>query len=353
MKAIIKRQIKNYLKNPVFWVGIFVVFIGVYQLLSPYLTIHYVEENEKLPTEEGKPWDWDGDIMDGYVPSTPEKQRELWENSIFNSLMTDFEMSEDEAALVMEEMQSMEIKEACQYLGEHYQYYGADYTYEDFQYHAGSRKEINEHIRERLKEHDFSYYFSRKFADYAGLYMGFFATIFLAFLFMQDMRKNTYELLHTKPIKGWKYILGKTVSGFLLMLFVLMLLNIGFFLLCKITACQAGFSINPLDFLKSTAFYILPNMVMICSVYGLVSVLFRNPIPAVPMLILYMLYSNMIRRGENGSYIGRPLAIMVRFPGNFLDTTRPPMALINQTFLLIASVFLFYITVSLWKRRRI
>ena len=71
------------------------------------------------------------------------------------------------------------------------------------------------------------------------------------------------------------------------------------------------------------------------------------------MLILYMLYSNMLRIGENGSYIGRPLAIMVRFPGNFFDTTLPPLALLNQTFLLIASVFLFCITVYLWKRRRI
>ncbi len=48
MKAIIKRQIKSYLKNPVFWMGIFVVFVGVYQLVSPYLTIHYVEENETM-----------------------------------------------------------------------------------------------------------------------------------------------------------------------------------------------------------------------------------------------------------------------------------------------------------------
>ena len=207
MKAIIKRQVKSYLKTPVFWVGILVVFIEVYRLLVPYLTIHYVEKDEKLATEEGKIWDWEGDIMDGYVPSTPEKQRELWENSICNSLMTDFEMSEDEAALVIQEIQGMEIDEACQYLEDNYKYYGADYTYEDFQYHAGSREEINQYIRERLDEHDFSYYFSRKFADYVGLYMGFFATVFLAFLFMQDMRKNTYELLHTKPIKGWKYIL--------------------------------------------------------------------------------------------------------------------------------------------------
>lgn len=117
MKAIIKRQVKSYLKTPVFWVGILVVFIEVYRLLVPYLTIHYVEKDEKLATEEGKIWDWEGDIMDGYVPSTSEKQRELWENSICNSLMTDFEMSEDEAALVIQEIQGMEIDEAWPILG--------------------------------------------------------------------------------------------------------------------------------------------------------------------------------------------------------------------------------------------
>lgn len=31
-------------------------------------------------------------------------------------------------------------------------------------------------------------------------------------------------------------------------------------------------------------------------------------------------------------YYGRPLAIMVRFPGQFFDTTPPPMALVNQSF---------------------
>ena len=245
MKAIIKRQIKSYLKNPVFWVGILVVFIGVYRLLVPYLTIHYVEKDEKLATEEGKIWDWEGDIMDGYVPSTPEKQRKLWENSIFNSLMKDFEMSEAEATLVIQEIQDMEIDKACQYLEDNYKYYGAEYAYEDFQYHAGSREEINQYIREKLNEHNFSYYFSRKFADYIGLYMGFFATIFLAFLFMQDMKKNTYELLHTKPIKGWKYIFGKTVSGFLLMLFVLILLNVGFLFCAKLLVIKQDFRLIP------------------------------------------------------------------------------------------------------------
>ena len=44
MKAIIKRNLKNYLKNPIFWIGLIVVLISMYQTLAPYLSIHYVIE---------------------------------------------------------------------------------------------------------------------------------------------------------------------------------------------------------------------------------------------------------------------------------------------------------------------
>ena len=45
--------------------------------------------------------------------------------------------------------------------------------------------------------------------------MGFFSAVMLAFLFWQDTRKTTYELLHTKPVSSWQYILGKVAGGFL------------------------------------------------------------------------------------------------------------------------------------------
>ena len=46
MKAIIKRNLKNYLKNPIFWIGLIVVLISMYQILAPYLSIHYVKPDE-------------------------------------------------------------------------------------------------------------------------------------------------------------------------------------------------------------------------------------------------------------------------------------------------------------------
>jgi ABC-2 type transport system permease protein len=95
-------------------------------------------------------------------------------------------------------------------------------------------------------------------------------------------------------------------------------------------------------------------MLMIVSMYALIALIFKNPLPGVPLLILYMVYSNMGGRNAEGvyGYVGRPFAIMVRFPGQFFDTAPPPMALLNQSFLILASVAIILITMQIWKRRR-
>ena len=96
-------------------------------------------------------------------------------------------------------------------------------------------------------------------------------------------------------------------------------------------------------------------MLMIVCVYTITSLLFKNPLPAVPVLFLYMIYSNMGSRNAEGvyGYYGRPLAIMVRFPGMFFDTAPPPMALVNQCCLVIVSAAVILIGIQLWRRRRI
>ena len=95
-------------------------------------------------------------------------------------------------------------------------------------------------------------------------------------------------------------------------------------------------------------------MLMIVSVYTLISLLFKNPLPGVPLLILYMVYSNMGGRNAEGvyGYWGRPFAIMVRFPDQLFDTTPPPMAFFNQSLLILASVVIILISIQIWKRRR-
>ena len=333
MKAIIRREFLNYLKRPLFWIAIVVVMFGVFQQLNPYLNIHYITSEEELENEYPETVH-QGDVFEGYIPVSPEEHRELWENVIEESLVSDFGMSNDEASSVIQKMSGMEINEA---------------------YRKGTMDEINAYIKEELEEHPFSWYFSRKFADFTGLFMGFTATILLAVLFMQDMRKNTYELLHTKPISATQYIIGKVAGGFLICLLILGILNLVFWAACMICTSGNGFEIRLTDFLLATCQYILPNMLMIVCVYTIVALLFKNPLPAVPLLFLYMIYSNMGSRNAEGvyGYYGRPLAIMVRFPGMFFDVTPPPLAMVNQICLLIVSAVIVLIGIQLWRRRRI
>lgn len=354
MLAILKREIKNYLKQPLFWVGIAIVIYGVFNDVSPYLTTHCLAPGEKIVNDFPK-YTRVGDVYEGYVPSTPEKQREGWNEQIKEVLSQEFEMSDDQAQVVIEKLDNMDLEDACFYLEKEYGYFGAANLYEDSAYHKGTADEINAYLSKVLEKKSFSYYFSRKFADFTGLYMGFFAAIVLSVLYLQDTRKNTYELLHTKPISAKQYILGKVGAGFSICLLVLLILNLLFFGLCLAYTKNSGFEVKLWDFFASTLLYILPNMLMIVCVYTLISLLFKNPLPGAPFLILYIIYSNMGGRNADGvyGYWGRPLAIMVRFPGQLFDTAPPPMALWNQSFLVIASVFIIIISVMMWERRKI
>lgn len=359
MKTIIKQEFKNYLKRPLFWVGILIVILGIYQMLTPYFNIHYFSPETKIPDIpiENASAIVDADIQDGYIMSTKEEQLQLGLEEIKKQFIEFFEISKEEAEKIIDEIKSKElsIPEIVEYLETTYNFYNSDYTFDIFEYHKGSAEEVNAFIDAKLQEHPFSYYFARKFADACGLFMGFFATIILAFLFTSDTRKDMYELLHTKQISSKYYILGKVGGGLSVILFVLGILVILFGLLSEIHGNKIGVSIYFWDFILVTTIYILPNMLMIICVYAIIALLFKNPLPATPLLILYMVYSNMGSIGSDGKYgyYGRALAIMVRFPGKFFDVAPPPMAFINQLCLLGASVVLIILCIILWKRRRV
>ena len=353
MWSILKREVKNYVKSPLFWIGIAVVVFMVFQNVSPYMNIHYLTEGEEIVNDYPETYRG-GDVYEGYVQTDTALRREIWEEQIQETLISEFQMDDAKAQAVIDEMKEMDIMAACEHL-EQYSFYGAYYVYVNTAYHKGTHEEINSYIAEKLRNKAFSYYFSRKFADFAGLFMGFFATVILSVLFMQDTRKNTYELLHTKPVSAGNYLLGKVGGGFAVCLIILAVLNIIFFGLCSALTESSGFEVRLADFILATCFYILPNMLMIVSFYCLISLLFKNPLPAVPLLSLYIMYSNMGRTNAEGvyGYYGRPLAIMVRFPGAFFDTAPPPMALLNQSFLIVAATGLIFISMQIWKRRRV
>ncbi len=353
MWSILKREVKNYMKNPLLLCGIAIGVLMIFQNVSPYLNIHYLREGETIVNDYPQNYR-DGDVFDGYVPTENGQRRKMWEERIREVLISEFEMDNVGAQSVIDEMQGMGIMAACNHL-EGQGFYNAYYEYENTAYHKGTCEEINSYIAGKLENRTFSYYFSRKFADFAGLFMGFFATVLLSILFMQDTRRTTYELLHTKPVSAENYLSGKVGGGLAVCLITLAALNLIFYGICLVSTQNSGFEVHLTDFLLATCFYILPNMLMIVSVYSLISLLFKSPLPAVPLLLLYIVYSNMGSRNAEGvyGYYGRPLAIMVRFPGEFFDTAPPPMALLNQSFLILAAICIIFLSMQIWKRRRV
>ena len=221
----------------------------------------------------------------------------------------------------MKEIQNMDVKTASEFLESQYGYYNAIYAYEDLEIHKGTAEEINHYIEQKLSKHSFSWYFAKKFTDFAGLHMAFFATVLLSFLFIQDTRKNTYELLHTKPVTAIQYICGKVISGFISMLGVLVILNVIFFMLCLKTSLESGFPVTPIDFCVNSLIYIVPNLLMICCVYTITALIFKNPLPAAPILFLHIIYSNMLTM-KNDIYYMRQILYYGAIPWQIFETHR-------------------------------
>ena len=361
MSIVIKQEIKNYLKNPISWLGMIFILIELFQILNPYLQLHYFTSEQEIQALETDDID-DRSILEGYVTCTESERMELAFDKTQEYLIQEMNLSEKDVKNAIHDIKKINTAkenvdvELNTLLGEE-MYSGHVFGY--YYYESGMRKasvqEANAYIEEKMEAQSYSWYFGRKFADFCGLFMGFFSAILMVFLFLRDSRKDIYELLHTKPIRPVSYVAGKIGGGFCILLMIWGVLVAIFGVLCEAHGRIAGLPVNMMDFVIQSAIYILPNMLMITSVYAIIAFIFKNPLPATPLLFLYMVYSNMGSTDANGNYgyFGRPLAIMVRFPGKFLDTTSPPMAAWNQIYLLIASVLILCVCVAIWKRRRV
>ena len=151
MIAIFKREVKNYLKRPLFWIGIALVIYGVFDATSPYLTTHYLAPGEKIVNDYPDTIHL-AEVYEGYIPASPGKHRELWHERIKESLLEDGEMSDSEVQEVIEKLEDMDLEEAYAYLEKEYDWYGARYLYEDTTYYKGSPEEINAYLIKNWKQ---------------------------------------------------------------------------------------------------------------------------------------------------------------------------------------------------------
>ena len=150
MLAILKREIKNYLKHPLFWIGVIIVICGVYSNLSPYLDIRYLKPGETIVNDYPETIH-SGEVYEGYVPSLPEERRYYFEKNTRELFMENWEMTPAEADAVIDEIKDMSISEACEWLEQQYSYVGAIHSYQMTAYKKGTADEINSYLAQVME----------------------------------------------------------------------------------------------------------------------------------------------------------------------------------------------------------
>lgn len=356
MKAIICREFKNYMKNPLYWLGIVILVISIYSSLSEYLDIHIFSSSQEVEQlKDTRPTD--ADVMNGYIPTTSEEQIDIGLENIKQTFIDGYDMTEQEAENAIEDVkaQNLSVAGTIKYLEDKYQFYDGKAVFIEAEQKKATMDELNNYIETRLSEHSYAYYFAKKYVDFAGFHVVFFSTVLLAFLFIRDMKKDTYELLHTKPVSAGSYVLGKYLGGVLPLSLAVLIITIVFTVLCQRNVLQTNIIDSFGNMLIATLLYVMPTVLIVTGIYVLVSLLFKNPLPSIPLILAYAVYSNMGSYGANGDYgfYGQVLGMLFRFEGNFFETEVLPVFLLNQIALLLLTLLFIGIGIWRWSKRRL
>lgn len=353
LRTIIKMELKRYFRNPIYYIGAILVFISVYASVSVYFDIQYLQTEEEINLRaEQATIPADRDIMDGFIPATREEMIDLAIHDMREMGGWGEEYLDE---LEQRKESPLSLQEINDYFSTEYGIFSIDYFFQSNEMRQGNVEEVNQYITERLEEKDFSEYFGIKYVDYFGVSILFFAIAIFAFLYLRDSKKDIYELLHTKPLKSWQYIVGKQLGGMAAITIMVVVITLLYNFILIYYGRLRGFPINFWDIWYGVLLFTLPNLFMVVCSYTLISVIFKSPLPAVPALVLYMVYSNMGQVLEDGrfGYKIRPLAIMVRFPELFFETVIPTEAFISQLVTMLCALIMTGVSILIWRRRRI
>lgn len=356
MKAIISREFKNYMKNPLYWFGIVIVVISIYSNLSEYLNVHMFSNNQEVEQLKNvKPTD--ADIMNGYIPTTFEEQMDIGLKEIKQTFIDAYDMTELEAENAIEDVKAQKLSVAgtIKYLKDKYQFYDGKAVFMEAKQKKATAVEANNYIELKLSEHSYAYYFAKKYADFTGFHIAFFAVVLLAFLFIRDMKKDTYELLHTKAISARSYVLGKYFGGVFPLSLAVLIITVIFTVLCQNNNLQTNFIDSFVNMFLATVLFVMPTVLICVGIYVLIALLFKNPLPAIPLVLTYIVYSNMGSYGANGDYgfYGQILGMLFRFEGEFFETEVLPVFQLNQIALLLLTLLFISVGTCRWRTRRI
>lgn len=361
MRFIIIKRISWVLSNPLYYIGAILMFIMVYTECRPYFEVQYFQTDaqiEELQEEHGVR----SDIMYGYIPTTAAERYELGLDMMKNDLIQVIGEEEQPVNDFISYLKENRFDKdtAVRLINEQYPVLGNPESYIYMANGAVITKKVpaeeaNNYIDSALAAEDFGDYFGRKYSDYFGVAIAFYAVIILALCYLPDYKKDIYELLHTKPMAEWKYPLAKALGGGGAIGLAIVAITVIFQIMLMFRGSKMGIPVNTFALWKYVLLCNVPIIFYMATFYLLIAGLFKTPLPAVPLLFLQLVYSNMGVTDVNGvfKYVPRLGSILIRFPENFFETGVDSSLYFNQALLTAAALLIGGLAVLHWQRKRV
>lgn len=355
MWKVIKSDMKRLLRNPLYYIGFLLIAVNIGICCKPYLMIHYYEM-DYTPVELEERVELD--VYKGYIPPNDEnEQLEIGLQEYKKMMLRDNVMSLEEVNLIIDEILSrnMNLEEAIKYLNRSGSVHiSADLFDMKNCLKAGDSEEINNYISGKLSEETYTSFFSKKYVDYLGIHVMILCSILLIFLTLYDFSKNTYELLHTKSISPFHYVLSKLISGVLSIMIYVIIITLFFDCVAVVQGIRQGFPVNFFDIWQYVLLCTVPSVIFAVCLYIFITCLFKKTIVAIPIILLFLFYANQgVMLSGRYVYKHRLFQITPRFPDLFFETSIDGMLIANQILLVAMSVILLLLACKIWERRRI
>lgn len=347
---MLKKEIKYLLKNPIFYFGVAIVIYILIITIGPYLDLYKNTIDISQKTKYGE-----YDLVDGYIPTPEIEKKEQVMKHIQKSLIEDYNLASSDAENVIQQLKQMDTQEQVKdYLTENYDMPGVDSAYGLYRCKKATRSEMEDYLSSVFSKRSYTESLSYKFIDYLSVALVYFSIIVFMFVFMRDMKRDIYSLVHTKPISSFSYILTKLFAGLVPLYAFAIIATVVFDIVTNSVAVKYGFACEWISVWIKLLLLILPNVFMIGVFFVFITMLFKNILPTIPALLVYATYSNMGKSSEDGFiYTPNPLAIIVRFPNDLADNYIPTWTVINQIALVILAVCLFWLSIQLWEKKKL
>lgn len=358
MCFVIKSKMFRIMKNPIYYIGIIVMLVFVYMECGKYLKINYFSDDSQIkPLDEALVEE--AGVMDGYIPVTEEERFDGGLLKLRKDLVEIIGMDEAQVEELCSNARKMEMRDAIDYIQRECPFVADVSNY--FYAGVGTGKklgtvtEVNEYIKDALSREDYMDYMGRKYADYLGTIFAFFCLILYPFYFGPDCKKEIYELLHTKPISGRKYILSQALGSILVGLSAVLVITLVFQGIIFFSKDRFDFTVNTMKIWKYTLWGLIPSIVYVPAVFLLLSNVFKSPFPAIPLIFIQIFFSNAGVKNVEGhfEFMHRPGAIFVRYPQMFFETKMADQFYIYQVGLLALGALVVMLTIVLWEKKRI